>query len=339
MWPTYAQMAYNNTYGIKAINESQAQAMTDAWEQPGGCRDQVLECHKAARIGDPHDLGGNDTVNHICSASETFCYNHIMDGYRNATGRNYFDISTFDPASTPPSFLQGFLSQSHIQEAIGVPLNWTLLSGTTSRRFKELGEYPRDASLENMAYLLDNGIKVALMYGDRDFACNWYGGEQVSLGIPHKSNASFHAAGYTPISTNASYTGGQVRQHGNLSFSRIYEAGHEVPFYQPETAYQVFMRAIQGRDIATGLTEVGASDYATVGPRDTYNITNEPLESQPLSYCYSLSPSGTCTESQKTAIANGSATICSFIMKDRNSTLLFPELMGKLEEPGCRSVE
>lgn len=330
MWPNYVKMASNNTYGIKAINGSQVQEMEDAWDMPGGCRDQVMHCHEAARIGDPKNLGYNATVNAICEQSETFCYSYIMDGYRNATDRGYFDIGTIDGSS--PKFHQAFLNQPHVQKAIGVPLNWTSSSNTVKSRFQQLGAYPRDASLGNMAYLLDNGGKVALMYGDRDLACNWYGGEQVSLAIPHSEQGAFKAAGYTPLMTNASYSGGQVRQHGNLSFSRVYEAGHEVASYQPETAYRVFMRAIFGLDIPTG--QVSAHNYTTIEPEDTYNILNKPLDPQPLRYCYSWSQ-GSCSDDEKAAMLNGSATVCSYILKDKNSTQLFPEITGKLDELGC----
>ena len=71
-------------------------------------------------------------------------------------------------------------------------------------RFRESDAYPRDASLDNMAYVFDSGVKVALMYGDRDFACNWYGGEQDSLAVPHSEHDASKAAGYTPLMTNAS---------------------------------------------------------------------------------------------------------------------------------------
>lgn len=53
------------------------------------------------------------------------------------------------------------------------------------------------------------------------------GGEQISLAIQSSSSASFRAAGYASISTNDSYVGGVVRQHGNLSFSRVFDAGHQ----------------------------------------------------------------------------------------------------------------
>jgi hypothetical protein len=51
----------------------------------------------------------------------------------------------------------------------------------------------------------------------------------VSLAINYTEKAKFHAAGYTAIQTNDSFSGGQVRQYGNLSFNRVYQSGHEVP--------------------------------------------------------------------------------------------------------------
>jgi hypothetical protein len=126
-----------------------------------------------------------------------------------------------------------------------------------------------------------------------------------------------------------------VRQHGNLSFSRVYEAGHEVPAYQPATAYEIFTRALFNKDIATGLESTGeGTNYSSEGPSDTLAFRNAQFE-QPLQFCYTLDPGSTCTEEQIGALLNGSSTVCSWIVKDKNSTALFPELMGALEDEGC----
>jgi carboxypeptidase D len=53
------------------------------------------------------------------------------------------------------------------------------------------------------------------------------GGENVSLSIDHKDAAAFHSSGYADLTTNSTYVGGVVRQQGNLSFTRVFEAGHE----------------------------------------------------------------------------------------------------------------
>jgi carboxypeptidase C (cathepsin A) len=65
-----------------------------------------------------------------------------------------------------------------------------------------------------------------MAYGDRDFQCNWLGGEAISKAIESKFSSEFKSAGYAEIETNEEYVGGFVRQHGNLSFSRVFQAGH-----------------------------------------------------------------------------------------------------------------
>jgi carboxypeptidase C (cathepsin A) len=79
--------------------------------------------------------------------------------------------------------------------------------------------------------LLDVGVRVALFYGDADYICNWFGGQAISLAVNYTHSAEFAAAGYEPFTVDGTEYG-EVRQYGNFSFLRIYEAGHEVPFYQ-----------------------------------------------------------------------------------------------------------
>jgi len=57
---------------------------------------------------------------------------------------------------------------------------------------------------------------------------------------------------------------------------------HEVPFFQPLTALEIFERAINGKDIATG--KVYASPgYLTQGPKQsTYREGNPSIESEVL---------------------------------------------------------
>jgi len=38
-----------------------------------------------------------------------------------------------------------------------------------------------------------------------------------------------------------------VKQSGHFAFVRIYESGHEVPFYQPLASLEMFERAICGK--------------------------------------------------------------------------------------------
>jgi carboxypeptidase C (cathepsin A) len=96
-----------------------------------------------------------------------------------------------------------------------------------STGFDRTGDFILGDGLNKLGSLLDRGVKVALFYGDRDYQCNWLGGEAISLAIESKLSSDFKKAGYAEIETNDSQTGGFVRQHGNLSFARVFQAGHE----------------------------------------------------------------------------------------------------------------
>jgi hypothetical protein len=75
-------------------------------------------------------------------------------------------------------------------------------------------------------------------------------------------------------------THGQVKQAGKFAFARIYESGHEVPFYKPLVSLEMFERVINGMDIKTGKTEI-TSAYRTKGtPRSTYHQGNATVQTE-----------------------------------------------------------
>lgn len=120
----------------------------------------------------------------------------------------------------------------------------------------------------------------------------WIGGERYSLNIPWPYQSDFKEAGYTPLVLSSPYTesGGLVRQYGNLSFTRVYQAGHMVPSYRPEAAYRIYMRALTGKDIATGEIDLqhyaatNKDQYSTSGPSDTWWMKNDVLPQPPHRY-------------------------------------------------------
>jgi len=325
---SYPEMAYNNTYGIQAINQTLYQQAVDSFNKPGGCKDLIIKCRDLAAVGDPNFIGNNDTVNAACMDADSYCSNNVEGPYVVDSGRNYYDVAAVNPDPFPFSYFLGFLSQHWVQAALGVPVNYTESVNSVYYAFTSVGDYPRadirGGYLADLAYLLDSGIKVALVYGDRDYACNWFGGEEVSLAVDYSQTSAFHAAGYTGIHVNSSYVGGQVRQHGNFSFSRVYESGHEVPAYQGETAYRIFQRAIFNTDIATGkISTLNKANYSTEGPSTTFQIKNAVPES-PAPTCYVLAFQSTCTNDQQAAVLNGTALVHDYIVIDENTTSLFP---------------
>jgi carboxypeptidase C (cathepsin A) len=70
---------------------------------------------------------------------------------------------------------------------------------------------------------------------------NWFGGQAISLAVEYTHSQNFRDAGYEPMVVDGTEYG-EVRQYGNFSFARVYESGHEVPYYQRESSSQPLFR-------------------------------------------------------------------------------------------------
>jgi carboxypeptidase C (cathepsin A) len=168
-YPYYPRQAFReNGFGIEAVNETIYNGMVESIPE---CLERIQNCRDAAAISDPENLGINATVNGVCEDAETWCRTNIVSPYTSNSGRDYYDISTESPPPFPAGFHQGFLNREWVQAELGVPLNWTGSSPQASNAYRDIGDYPRDSWLEDLGFLLDNGIKVSLLYGDLDFAC------------------------------------------------------------------------------------------------------------------------------------------------------------------------
>jgi carboxypeptidase C (cathepsin A) len=219
----YPEYANNNTYGRKLITQEQ---YDHAIASSPTCKNMTATCRSLAAQKDPNGVGNQPGVNAACKGAFDYCFTNMHDFYGN-TGPDKYDIAAPGIAQVfPPKWAAGYLNDAETQQALGVPLNWTGTAVPVAVGFDRSGDFILGNGLGKLGLLLDRGVKVALLYGDRDFQCNWFGGEAISTAIKSKGTSDFQAAGYSSIETNASYVGGLVRQHGNLSFSRVFQAGH-----------------------------------------------------------------------------------------------------------------
>ena len=208
----------------------------------------------------------------------------------------------------PPESYVRYLNTPAVQAAIGAYVNYTEQSLAVAYNFNTTGDDGRlDGTTADVLTLVENGVAVSMIlrritaishtnighYALRRCRLqqsvpfvqdmkydwtrltrrigNWLGGEAVydSISVP-----GYSAPGYVDISTSDSIVHGQAKQSGFFTFARIYESGHEVPYYQPLTALALFERAINGYDIATGEQSVDR-EYVTVGSaKSTYREGN-----------------------------------------------------------------
>lgn len=249
-----------NTYDYRPFNGSVEALLFNNLYGAGNCLDRLKDCK----------AGGVDAV---CQEADAFCADQVEDIYDSYLGRDEYDIRELTPDPFPYMFFSQYLQTPAVQQAIGAFTNHSD-NGVVWKAFRNTGDDAREVStIEDMRYLLERNVTVAIYAGDADFNCNWLGNEAVATEV---DAPGFGSAGYTDLQTTSDDDAGdvevhgQVKQAGRFSFTRVFESGHMVPFYQPAAALALFRRAIGGRDVATG-RETAEPGYRTKGPaRSTY---------------------------------------------------------------------
>jgi carboxypeptidase C (cathepsin A) len=311
--PYYPLFASDNTYGFQAISSTEADLYEAQFSESGGCQDLLAQCLTNVDASDPSGGGNVSSVNSVCEDALQAC-DQISQPYYNS-GRSPYDMAAPFTSPFPPDTYLEYLNQGSIQGAIGSPINFTTTSGAVFSDFMNTGDMARGGDIERLAALLANGTKIGLMYGDRDYICNWYGGEAVSKSIANAAGGSyaagFNQSGYAPIIVNDSYIGGAVRQFGNLSFSRIYQAGHSVASYQPETAFQVFARIIMGSSVSTG-EPIDLGSYSSDGSANA--TETDTLPPQPSPTCWIRDFGSTCDGDAYDLAAQGKGVVINGVL-------------------------
>ncbi|KAI0864747.1 carboxypeptidase S1 [Xylaria cubensis] len=311
---SFISFPYNNTYDIRAFNQSIYEELMYNWTRPNGCKAKVQRCQDSMRDKEPLFLSLSSTrkenLTLPCNDAVAYCAVNDWEQYQ-SLDHGWYDIAhpKYDPFPAPHMY--GYLTQESVLEALGVPVNYSEHSTATANGFIGTFDFIHGGFLESIAGLLDHGVKVHLMYGDRDYACNWVGGEAASLAVPWSRAAEFAEAGYTPLISEEGFSG-MTRQVGNFTFNVVFQAGHEVPSYTPVAAHVIFTRATFNRDIATGLVPL-TDEVVTVGPKEVW-VRNTPPE-RPQPRCYVLKPV-TCVPEVWKKVVEGTAVVRDWFVVD-----------------------
>ncbi|RMJ28594.1 Carboxypeptidase S1 [Aspergillus sp. HF37] len=266
--PSYPEFAVNNTYGIKAVNDTVYNYMKFANSMPNGCQDQVAACSRTKR---------ESVIEHaICTEATNMCRDNVESPYYSFSGRGTYDIRASAANNPTPAFdYNGYLERPDIKNALGVDLNYTQSSSEIYYAFQQTGDFSWPNFIHDLNELLDLPVRVALIYGDADYICNWFGGEVVSNAVEYSGVEKWHEAGYVPMMVDG-HQYGDTREYGNYSFTRIFQAGHMVPFYQPSASLALFNRTLFGWDIATGEMKIN-DHFITYGPPESTHRQDGPL--------------------------------------------------------------
>ncbi|MCJ1309008.1 hypothetical protein MMC25_002663 [Agyrium rufum] len=298
--PYYPEFAVNNTYGIKAVNDTIYNLMKQANTMSGGCQELTHSCSESL-----HNNVPNYTT---CAQATTICRDGVEVPYYEYSGRGTYDIRHPSDDPTPPTYFEDFLNLASTQQALGVNINYTSDSSiAVGTGFTYSGDFDFPMFKDDLEMILNNGVRVALYHGDADYICNWFGGQAVSLALNFSYAEQFRAADYAPFMVNGTEYG-EVRQAGNFSFLRVYEAGHEVPFYQPLASLEMFRRVLGNLIVADG-SEMVTLDYSTNGTATATHT--EPFVALPSATSSGGTDGGTSAAMSLTGSASSSATVMS----------------------------
>ncbi|KAJ5765787.1 Peptidase S10 serine carboxypeptidase [Penicillium odoratum] len=259
-----------NTYDYDPYNASVKAEWYNNLYGEGNCVDQTLECYATGR-------------NDICSAADDFCANKVEELYDIYSGRDEYDMRELSSDPFPYEFYVDYLNSPEVQAAIGAYQNFSEYSYTVGNGFGSTGDDDRmDGTIGDVKELIESGVQVVMYFGDADYNCNWLGGQVIAKEI---NAPGYEEAGFVNLTTSDGIVHGQVRQSDLYTFIRIYESGHEVPFYQPLAALSFFERGISRKDIATGKKKMRQhGGYRTVGtPTSDYREGNSTIVFKDLS--------------------------------------------------------
>jgi len=155
--PFYPEFAVNNTYGIKAYNDTVYEYAKFACYMNNGCLDQITYCNQANR--------STSAGQAVCTEAENECRDNVESPYYYYGGRGVYDIRHPFNDSTPYKYYLDYLNQASVQQAIGVDLNYTNANDDIYFAFQQTGDFVYPDFLADLERILNSGVRVALYYG------------------------------------------------------------------------------------------------------------------------------------------------------------------------------
>ncbi|KAL0064076.1 hypothetical protein AAF712_008935 [Marasmius tenuissimus] len=234
----YVDFATNAPGYGQLQNDTVIKQLNDAFFSPGGCRDREQACY---------DAGNTTESNDICIDADNFCIDEVLVP---AVGdRDINDLRQNDstPNPFPPSFYLNFLADPVIKERIGAESNYSSCSNRVGNNFARTGDDAR-TFLPELAALVDEKMKILIWAGDADINCNWLGGHASVLAMDWYGKEEFAEIPFTNMTIDAKPIAA-IQNLDNFSFARVYEAGHEVPAFQPEASLEIFKQIIAGEQL------------------------------------------------------------------------------------------
>lgn len=147
-YPGYLEYAASNPYH-PLVGESDIEEATQAWNETGGCKDQITACY---------DGGSDDT----CSSAQNSCNENILEALTG--GYDVYYVLEKDPDAYPPDATD-FLTNKTFVRVIGAEASWQETNYDVYTNFADTGDWMRN-SRPDLEFVINSGVRTIVFDGD-----------------------------------------------------------------------------------------------------------------------------------------------------------------------------
>lgn len=202
------------------------------------CQKKIQACYD-----DPKDVKS-------CVSASSYCNENFITPFQE-TGKNVYDVrekcEDEENLCYPiQGWIEKYLNKKDVMDAIGAEvLNFQGCSDQVNSDFTNAGDWSLPI-MRKVPEILAK-IPVLIYAGDADYICNWLGNHAWSDALEWPGKDKFKAAPMNNVSlSDGGKAYGQIKNSGGFAFLRVYEAGHMVPYNQPEPCLNFVNRWLGG---------------------------------------------------------------------------------------------
>lgn len=228
----YEPMACGKGGAESVLSEDECQGMIDSQAR---CNSLINSCY-------------NTQSTWTCLPASIYCNNAMMGPYQR-TGKNVYDIRT-ECGSSPLcyddlEFVDKYLNQDYVKEALGADVEtYEGCNFDVNRNFLTHGDWMKPYYTA-VVDILEKNLPVLIYAGDKDFICNWLGNENWVRKLKWSGSKGIADAKVHDWVVDGKKAGTKFNSE-KFTFLRVFEAGHMVPYNQPENSLSMINGWVSG---------------------------------------------------------------------------------------------
>lgn len=216
------------------------------------CKDAIQQCYN------------QPSNTRLCFQATITCESSQLNSY-SATGLNPYDYTKQCEGNdglcyTDLSYIQRYLDQDFVKQALGAnyQMPFQNCNDKVNSMFAQAGDWMQPF-VYKINELLQKKVPVLIYAGDKDFICNWLGNQASVMKFKWDGQAQYNKQKPKNWKDTTGKLAGEVTNYKHLTFFRIYQAGHLVPYDKP----------IPALDMVNAWTR-GSYDLSKLIPRDQH---------------------------------------------------------------------